>query len=58
MSLSFHTVVTQKRLDLEKGIYRSPYVMCKLPNGDGITLPRFIVNWDLALELLVSQPLR
>ena len=57
-TLFFHTVVAQKGLDLKKGIYRSPYVMCNLPNGDRITLPRFVVNWDLALELLVSQPLR
>lgn len=31
-------------LDLEKGVYRSPYVMCNLRNGDGITLPRFVAN--------------
>jgi len=41
---------------LEKGVYRSPYVMCNLCNGDGIAFPRFVANWDLALELLVSQP--
>jgi hypothetical protein len=45
-------------LDLEKGVYRSPYVMCNLRNGDGIALPRFVANRDLALELLVSQPLQ
>ena len=49
--------MAQKGLDLEKGIYRSPYVVCKLRNGDGIALPRFVVSWDLELELLVSQPL-
>jgi len=44
-------------VDLEKGVNRSPYMMCNICNGDGITLPRFVANWDLALELLVSQPL-
>jgi len=44
-------------LDLEKCVYRPPYVLCNLSNGDGITLPRFVANWDLALELPVSQPL-
>jgi hypothetical protein len=45
---------SEEGLDLEKGIYISPYVMCDLPNGDGITLPRFVKNRDLALELFVS----
>jgi hypothetical protein len=44
-------------LDLEKGVNRSPYVMCNLGNGDGVALPRFVANRDLALELLVTQPL-
>lgn len=47
-----------ERLDLEKGVYRSPYVMCNLRNSNRIALPRLVTNRDLALELLVSQPLR
>jgi hypothetical protein len=31
--------------------------MCELCNGNGIALPRFVVNRDVALEFLVAQPL-
>jgi hypothetical protein len=43
--------------DLDKGIYRSPDVVCKLRDGDWQVAPRFVLYLNLALERLVPHPL-
>jgi hypothetical protein len=45
-------------LGLDKGIYGSPYVMCKPEDTDGIALTGFIANLDLAFVLDVTWPLK